>query len=279
MIKHRLRNLVRYRSIFVPARAWLFGQRLRRGLPDWPKIMAGQRLRPEPPGAVKKKRILVATSTGGHLAASTLDSALAVALALRGADVEVLLCDAALPVCMLCESHIFPDQDRLLARGPEPLCGHCFGKAASLYDRMGIPIRRLSSVITSQDRQRARREAASADLADISRFTFEGLDVGSQALAGALRFYAVGNLDREPNSEPVLRRYLEAAILTAIAARRLYADGYDAVVLHHAIYVPQGVLAQAARAVGVRVVTWNTAYRARCFLFSHGDSLSFHDDG
>ena len=78
-----------------------------------------------------------------------------------------------------------------------------------------------------------------------------------------------------PNAEPVLRRYLEAAILTAIAARRLYADGYDAVVLHHAIYVPQGVLAQAARAAGVRVVTWNTAYRARCFLFSHGDSYHF----
>ena len=90
-----------------------------------------------------------------------------------------------------------------------------------------------------------------------------------------MRFYAVGNLDREPESEPVLRRYLEAAILTAIAARRLYADGYDAVVLHHAIYVPQGVLAQAARAAGVRVVTWNTAYRAGCFLFSHGDSYHF----
>ena len=52
-------------------------------------------------------------------------------------------------------------------------------------------------------------------------------------------------------------------------------DGYDAVVLHHAIYVPQGVLAQAARAAGIRVVTWNTAYRARCFLFSHGDSYHF----
>ena len=186
-----------------------------------------------------------------------------------------MLCDAALPVCMLCESHIFPDQDRLLTRGAEPLCGHCYGAAASLYEQMGIRVRKLSSVITEEDRARARREAASADLAAIGRFAFEGLEVGSQALAGTLRFYAVGNLDREPGSERVLRRYLEAAILTAIAARRIYADGYDAVVLHHAIYVPQGVLAQVARAAGVRVVTWNTAYRAGCFLFSHGDSYHF----
>ena len=55
MIKHRLRNFVRYRPIFVPARAWLFGQRLRRGLPHWPKIMAGQRLRPEPPAGGHKE--------------------------------------------------------------------------------------------------------------------------------------------------------------------------------------------------------------------------------
>src|SRR5688572_27303391 len=133
----RLRAFVRYRSAFVHARAWLFGRRLRRGLPPWPKVMAGERLWREGPATEKPRRVIVATSTGGHLAASSLDSALAVALSLRGADVEVLLCDAALPVCMLCESHIFPDQDRLLARGPEPLCGHCFGKAASLYDRMG----------------------------------------------------------------------------------------------------------------------------------------------
>jgi hypothetical protein len=189
--------------------------------------------------------------------------------------VEVLLCDAALPVCMLCESHIFPDQDRLLARGPEPLCKHCFSSASSLYERMGIRVRRLSSALTAEDRARAREEAAAADLAAVARFTFEGLQVGSQALAGTLRFFAVGNLDREPRAEPVLRRYLEAAILTAIAARRIYTEGYEAVVLHHAIYVPQGVLAQTARAAGVRVVTWNAAYRAGCFLFSHDDSYHF----
>jgi hypothetical protein len=43
-------------------------------------------------------------------------------------------------------------------------------------------------------------------------------------------------------------------------------------VLHHGIYVPQGSMAEAARAAGVRVVTWNPAYRKRCFVFSHGDT-------
>jgi hypothetical protein len=45
--------------------------------------------------------------------------------------------------------------------------------------------------------------------------------------------------------------------------------------LHHGIYVPQGVLAAAAHKAGARVVTWNTAYRQSCFLFSHDESYHF----
>ena len=32
------------------------------------------------------------------------------------------------------------------------------------------------------------------------------------------------------------------------------------------------MIVQTARANGVRVVTWNVAYRANTFVFSHGDS-------
>ncbi len=70
-----------------------------------------------------------------------------------------------------------------------------------------------------------------------------------------------------------MRKYLEASLLTMRAARRLLRQGrYDAVVLHHGIYVPQGLLTAAATAEGARVVTWNMAYRKRCFIFSHDDT-------
>jgi hypothetical protein len=44
------------------------------------------------------------------------------------------------------------------------------------------------------------------------------------------------------------------------------------VVLHHGIYVPQGVFADVARRLGVRVVTWTPAYRKHCFLFAHDET-------
>jgi hypothetical protein len=62
-------------------------------------------------------------------------------------------------------------------------------------------------------------------------------------------------------------------LLTYYACRRLLAGGrYKAVFLNHGIYVPQGVIAETARRLGVRVVTWHPAYRRGCFIFNHDET-------
>ncbi len=69
------------------------------------------------------------------------------------------------------------------------------------------------------------------------------------------------------------RKFVKAAVLTALAFDRILARGnYDVVSANHGIYTPQGVVGEVARARGVRVVNWNPAYRRHCFIFSHGDS-------
>src|SRR6185436_3000841 len=96
---------------------------------------------------------------------------------------------------------------------------------------------------------------------------------GEHAIAGALRFFARADLEGEPTGEAVLARYLEASALSLLGAQKLLRDGsFECLTLHHGIYVPQGPVAEAARAAGVRVVTWNPAYRKQCFVFSHGDT-------
>lgn len=274
-LRRGLRNAGRYRRSLVPLRMWLYGRRLRRRLPAWDLILAKSATPAPAVHPARKRRVLVATSTGGHLAASSIDSVLAASLSLRGAEVEVLLCDAALPLCMITEKHILPDERRLAREGPRPLCRHCYPAAARMYQGLGVPVRLLSEFLTEADRAVARAAAAGVDQDQVRSYYFDGMAVGQQAYAGAVRFYAVGDLEREPEGAVILRRSLEAAILTAIAGRRLFSENYDAVVLHHAIYVPQGVLAAAARGAGTRIVAWNAAYRKGCFLFSHGDSYHF----
>jgi hypothetical protein len=218
--------------------------------------------------------ILVATSVGAFLAGATLESVLAAALTLRGARVTVLLCDGALPACMDCESTWFPERDRFLAHGPaKDLCPSCFEPARRMYERMGIPVLRYSDFLDDAARRRAAARALDTPLADIAAHRDDGISVGEHAVAGAVRFFASTDVLGEPGGEAVLRRYFEAALLTAAATTRLFRERrFACAVFHHGIYVPQGPLGDAARAAGVRVVNWNPAYRKRCFIFSHDDT-------
>ena len=71
----------------------------------------------------------------------------------------------------------------------------------------------------------------------------------------------------------MLRRYLEASLLMAAASTRLIQrEGIEIAAFNHGLYVPQGVLGEVCRSLGVRVANWNPAYRTSCFIFSHGDT-------
>src|SRR4029450_1340019 len=118
---------------------------------------------------------------------------------------------------------------------------------AALYESLHLPVHRLSALLTEGERTHARDVAQSVPADDIATFRWDGLNVGEHALAGALRFYARGTLDGE-SSEAVLRRYLEAGLLTAHASRRLFAqERFEAACFNHGIYIPHGVIGEVAR--------------------------------
>jgi hypothetical protein len=142
-----------------------------------------------------------------------------------------------------------------------------------VYSQLGVTVHRYSDWLSGEERVEARRLATTVPFAEIEHFTLDGATVGEHAYAGALRFFATGSLDGEPMAEPVLRRYLESALLTAYATRRLIRTvGFQSAVLTHGIYVPWGVIGVVARQEGVKVSAWNVAYRKRRFIFSHDDT-------
>lgn len=256
----------------APAAQLLVRQYRRRvGRPRW-KGVAGAPLRMPTQSTVS--RVLMVTSVGGHLTGSTLESGLAAALALRGAVVETLLCDAALPACLECTTLRLGEGREMADHGPRRLlCPGCFSTGAATYGELGVPVHRYSDWLTARDRADAREVATTTTLEDLSTLRLHDVAVGEHALAGALRFFARADLTGEEHAEPVVRRYVEAAALTVYAVERLLAArAYDVAVFHHGIYVPQGLVGEVARARGVRVVNWNPAYRKNSFIFSHGDT-------
>ena len=222
-------------------------------------------------------RVLIATNTGGHFAIETIDRMLGAALTLRGAAVTHVLCDAALPACQMCEFNLTPDVAALARSGPDPLlCGYCHPPAESRIQALGLDIRRLGAFLTDADRAEANALAQNASPSDLAHLSWRGVPVGEHALAGALRFFARSDLEAEPHGEAVLRRYVEASALTTAAYLKLIDEVRpEAVVVHHGIYAPQGLVVGVARAKGIRVVTWNPAYRRHCFIFSHDDSYHY----
>jgi hypothetical protein len=219
-------------------------------------------------------RVLMATAIGSYAHGIALESALAAALTFRGAEVHALICDGAMTACAECDVSLYPKVATFVAQGPSrDLCRDCSWPAERVYRQLGLKIHRYSDWLTPEDRGEAKRLAATVAAADIPSFALDGVAIGEHAHAGALRFFASGSLDEEQHGEAVLRRYFEAALLTAFATRRLMRTvGFTSAVFTHGIYVPWGIVGAVARQEGVHVSTWNVAYRKRRFIFSHDDT-------
>ncbi len=272
-MRHGIRRLPALWRATRLARRWYYARR--DAYPDWKALIDADPIWPSARAAAQGgPRVLMATGIGSYAHAVSLESALTAALTFRGAEVHALLCDGALSACAECEASLYPNVARFAERGPgRDLCRDCAWPAERVYAQLGITVHRYSDWLKPEDRAEAVQIATSIPLAAIPKFELDGLAIGEHAHAGALRFFASGSLDTEPHGEAVLRRYLESALLTAFATRRLFRTiTFSSAVFTHGIYVPWGIVGAVARQERVHVSTWNVAYRKRRFIFSHEDT-------
>jgi len=245
-----------------------------RVLPDWNKILGVDM---ETWNAARTQangpHVLIATGGGGHPGVTPLEGMLGVALTLRGARVHYLLCDQFLPACLQAMHFLWRDSAAVARHGPRSLCRSCYRAGYNSYAPLGLPIHRYSDLVTPEEQMQAREIARSLPIQSIKTYTLDGLAIGEHAIAGALRYFATGELTGEPHSEPIARRYLEASILSMFAVRRLVQQyPFHSAVFHHGIYVPQGIVGEVCRQAGIGVVNWVPAYRTSSFIFSHDDT-------
>jgi hypothetical protein len=240
----------------------------------WPALFAAGV--PPRSGEGAGKRILIATNVGGHPVARVVDSLVGVALWLRGAEPEFLLCDGALPACEMCSYDRFEQQREFVRNGPQGrICGWCFEHGRSWLGGLPLPLRRFGDNVSREEAAAALADTAGLDLEECFAHERDGLQLGEQARASVLRYFGKADLTSEPD-ELVLaaaRRYLAGALTAALAAERALAEVQpECVVGHHGVYVPQGVFGEVARREGVRVANWGPSYRDRTVIYSHGDT-------
>jgi len=221
-------------------------------------------------GESGRQRILIASTMGGYQHGVFLESALSAALTQRGAQVEILLCDAQMPACQLSKfSNAMPEQ----LVSPQPRCRKCLKNGKAIYEPLGLTIHYLGDYLSRQDRDDIQKIAEEVNLNDLRNYKPGGLAIGEHAYAGTLRYFARGDLNNEPEAKNVLRSYLCAGLIMARGLQNLLnTHHFDTAVFNHGLYVPMGINGEVCRSMGVKVVNWNPAYRKHCFIFSHGDT-------
>ena len=238
---------------------------------SWPKGLGSAALRNF--NAITNVNVLIATSVSGHLTALNFEGIIAKALDIRGANVEALICDSDLPICMDCEYRYYPSekqQENLARRGPKELCISCADVGKNFYSELGIKVNKYKNYIYQEDLRLIDDIFNSTPINEIRGYTLSGISVGEHAYAGALRFFARGDLNGVKNGGKILKSYFRASMITALMMQRMImSKKIDVCVLNHGIYVPQGLISEVCRKMGVRVVTWNPAYKKNCFIFSH----------
>jgi len=243
--------------------------------PDWESILTREagRWKSVRKAAENGPEVLIATSSGGFPIISAVETTLGVALTLRGARVHFLACDKFLPACVLSVIGFYPRVEQFSKHGPKHMCKFCYPLGQKMFQILGLPVHRLSKYVSPEEASSAATISSQLPIGEVPDFKQDGVAVGEHAYAGALRFYHMGDLTNAPEVDPIVRRYLQAAMLTAYASQRLFsARPFVSTCFIHGIYVPHGVISEVARKKNLRNASWTHSYRKHTFVFSHKDT-------
>lgn len=242
--------------------------------PNWNKILSSHKkfydnLKVQ---AKNGQKILICTSTGGHILCSHFEALLALALTRYGADVEIMLCDKALKGCHMMTSVSIAEDD-YVNKGSKKLCNSCLDQGREAFEGLGLKINHYSNYLTSEDLNKINKIVESSDFSDILKYKEEGISIGEHVYAGALRYYAVGELVNEKHQKKILKNFFHGGLVTKKIFCNLFKNKkFDKIILNHAVYVPQGIICEVSKKFNLGIISYSTAYKKKNFIFSYDDT-------
>jgi hypothetical protein len=204
------------------------------------------------------------------------DLVIAQALRLRGVRPLLLLCGGSLPACegVVVERYPGGTPDAFLTSGPHFRCADCQAGGQRLYDASCLDVVHFSDLVAPDARRSVREALQSIALGEEFNAAYKGVGIGTHVKASVERFLLRGDLEDDPVTRAVARRYLEAALLQVEMTDELLSRyGVDVLVAHHGIYVVQGVPVEVAQRRGARAVVWGGGLRGATWRAGPGESM------
>jgi len=199
--------------------------------------------------ADKKMKILIATNIGGNLNTLGFDVVLGKALESRGHEVSVSICEGGFDACMYGEVSKFRKLETFINRGMNDFCKSCTKTGTRALGIVGLD--RIPVTNSGETNSPDLREAG---------------------LAGAYRFLAIGQESELRKFDKIAKRFIKAASQYANSFSDIFEAGFDIIICHHGIYVPQGVVSKLCSSQSTKLVTWVQSYRQNTFIFSWDDT-------
>ena len=183
----------------------LFNKELLKNFPDWKNIL--KNINFDNKKKLSNKKILIATSTGGHRLALSSEILFGLSLKVRNADVDFLLCDQALDACSECTYFDFKSSGDFIKYGASLKCPSCWHTGNNSLKSAGIKTLKYLNYLTSDNLREINNIIKKTNLDEIKKFKIEGISIGEHANAGVLRYHAKGYLDNTENELAILKKY------------------------------------------------------------------------
>ncbi len=248
---------------------------------QWARVLRRSRADLESLPAPNGARVLMASAASPWDELKlVVESTLAAALRLRGADVGVLVCEQTLPACEITPWGNYdppPPRDNgpnLSGFEKTEKCRGCTHQLHRLF--APIPVRRVSlKGHAAPERMAAfERQVRGLHPSEFRGFTYAGINVGEFAYATMLRITLRGTLEDDPATTLMYRRYLMSILyLIAVLERLFDSEKPERIVVCDGVYAMMGTLSQFAERRGVPAFVWGLPLRKQTLWLTRGDSV------
>lgn len=199
-----------------------------------------------------------------------LVSTLASALGLRGHRTTVIGCDHALR--QSCNSGFYPEINAWTCR----TC-HLYARHAREVD--GLPTEWLQSLRTNDEVLNAQQVVDALHPDQYQELIYRNFPIGRMVRHSVAHFLRTDKIMEDASSVRTYRDWLVSGIWLVDACERiLQRHTPEVVVLLNGLFAPEWIMLEAARRRGIRVVTWEVAFRPETFFFRHSRAIDMCDN-
>lgn len=200
-----------------------------------------------------------------------VEGSLALALMMRGAKVQAVICDGVYKACVRRQIN-----DEAPVEEWGAICEQCVKNCSAVLERLKIPYTFIGEAVDPATRAVLADKAAKMSMGTILHLEHEGLNVGKNAVSAILRYLQGYPLD---GHEAIVPEYAYSALLVAESAKRILDDfNPTRLYMSHGIYCDWGPALRTAFSRGLASSAWMGSHLKGSFYFQQftpGDYIDF----